>query len=560
MLYITTWALFWNVKENGKIMTIYEFFTLLGGVGLFLYGMTVMSAGLRNACGKNLQKILEGATKNKVRAVLVGIGITVLVQSSSATDIMVIGFVNSGFMSLYQAIGVIMGANIGTTITAQITAFNLSDYAPFILFAGAVLAIFVKKPILKHIGSIILGFGMLFLGIAMMKSAIAPLAKSEAFVELVSGLSQPVLTVLFGVAFTAILQSSSSATVIFQAFAMEGIISYQTCVYLVIGSAIGSVTPNLLASLTTNRDGKRTAILNLIFNIFRAVFLMILIWIVPQILDWIQMLSPNSVGRQVANTHTIFAIVAVLVMLPFSNLIVKLALKIIKPQEDEMMEKESVQLHYMTNTEDVPPAIALKLGRQEIYRMGQISLTNLKMGVKYFFDPDEDTAKKILHYEDTVNNLDKAIIAKLSDIRISDLSSNDMNQIHTLTKVVSDIERISDYAENFLKYADQLKIDNMKFSAEAESEVKEIIDLCVQNVTLALEIFANKDFGKISEVERIERIVDKKEEAAVASHVARLMNDACNPNIGVVFTDMVTDLERCSDHALKIAYSIRKKK
>lgn len=251
-------------------MSIAGIFSLLGGVGLFLFGMTMMSTGLKNACGDNLQTILEHATKNKFIAILVGLGMTMLIQSSSATDVMVIGFVNSGMMNLGQAIGVIMGANIGTTITAQITAFNLSTFTPLLLFGGAVLYLFMKNIFIKHIGSIIMGFGMLFQGITIMKAAIAPLSESQGFIDFLTTLSNPALALVFGIAFTALLQSSSSSTVIFQAFAAQGLLGYDVAVYLVIGAAIGSVTPNLLASLTSNRNGKRTAILNLLFNLIRA--------------------------------------------------------------------------------------------------------------------------------------------------------------------------------------------------------------------------------------------------------------------------------------------------
>ena len=248
-------------------MTLFEFFTLLGGVGLFLYGMSLMSQGLKLAAGNKLRSILEHATANRFVAVAVGVLVTLLVQSSSATDMMVISFVNSGLMTLAQAIGVIMGANIGTTVTAQITAFNLSDYAPFILFIGAILYLFVKKNAMKYTGSIILGFGMLFFGISVIKSAIVPLSKSAAFISFLSTLENPAIAVLFGVLFTALLQSSSSSVVIFQTFTVQGLIGYDMTVYLVIGAAIGSVTPNLLASLTTNRNGKRSAVLNLLVKL-----------------------------------------------------------------------------------------------------------------------------------------------------------------------------------------------------------------------------------------------------------------------------------------------------
>ena len=309
-------------------MQITDIFKLLGGVGLFLFGMSIMSTGLKNACGDNLQNILECATKNKVVAVFAGLLMTVLVQSSSAIDVMVIGFVNSGMMNLPQAIGVIMGANIGTTITAQITAFNLALYTPLILFAGAVMYLFFKKSIVKHIGSIIMGFGMLFAGITMIKEVVGPLSDSDEFISFISTLNNPALAVAFGVGFTALLQSSSSSIVIFQTFAVQGILTYNTAVYLVIGAAIGSVTPNLLAGLTANREGKRTAVLNLLFNLIRAILLIALINIIP-LTDWICRLSPNDVGRQIANTHTIFAVIAVLVELPFTKFIIRLAEKII---------------------------------------------------------------------------------------------------------------------------------------------------------------------------------------------------------------------------------------
>ena len=369
-------------------MTLYEFFSLLGGVGLFLYGMTIMSTGLRNACGEKLKTILEYATRNKYISVLVGIAVTLLIQSSSATDVMVIGFVNSGLMTLSQAIGVIMGANIGTTVTAQITAFNISAYAPVILFTGAVMYLFMGKPIVKHVGCVIMGFGMLFQGVSLMKTAIAPLAATPAFIALVSGLRNPMITVLFGVAFTALLQSSSSATVIFQAFAMESIIHYHTAAYLCIGAAIGSVTPNLLAGLTSSRNGKRTALLNLIFNLLRATLLMTLLAIFPGIFDFIQSLAPDNIGRQIANTHTIFAIFSVITILPFTGYIVKLTQIImpLKPEESKVVEER--KLLYINDPDKVPPSVALEQAHKEICRMGNIALANLRMAVMDFFNPD----------------------------------------------------------------------------------------------------------------------------------------------------------------------------
>ena len=537
-------------------MSVYEVFMLLGGVGLFLYGMTMMSAGLKNACGENLRIILEYATKNKLVSVVVGVAITMLIQSSSATDVMVIGFVNSGLMSLSQAIGVIMGANIGTTITAQITAFNLSTYAPLILFVGAIMYLFVKKNLVKHIGSVIMGFGMLFQGISFMKSSIAPLAETEAFVSFISTLSNPFFTVVFGILFTACLQSSSSSTVIFQAFAVEGILSYETTVYLVIGAAIGSVTPNLLASLTANRNGKRCALLNLVFNLFRAAILMVLINIFPQILEAIKSLSPDNIGRQIANTHTIFAVAAVLIMLPFTQTIVRISEKLLPIRQDESRQFEQRKLIYMTQTGSIPVAVAVSQAHHEITRMGNIALDNLRLAVECFFELDDEKAVAVEENEDTVNYLDRAIISKLVELRTLDMSAKDLNRVYRMTLVVADIERLSDHAENIIEYEAQVHSQKATLSQEALDELRHLADLSLQSVSLCLDIFAKEDFDRLQEAEDLEDLVDDTQETIVQNHVKRLMNATCNPMGGVVFTDMATDLERCSDHAINIATAL----
>ena len=537
-------------------MTAYELFTLLGGVGLFLYGMTIMSTGLRNACGEKLKTILEYATKNKIVSVLVGIAVTMLIQSSSATDVMVIGFVNSGLMNLSQAIGVILGANIGTTITAQITAFNISAYAPLILFVGAVIYLFVGKPFVKHVGCVIMGFGMLFEGVALMKSAIAPLAATPAFITLVSGLENPLITVLFGVAFTALLQSSSSATVIFQAFAMEGIINFYTAAYLCIGAAIGSVTPNLLASLTANRNGKRTALLNLFFNILRAAYLMILLAIFPGIFDLIQSLSPDNVGRQIANAHTIFAIVAVASMLPFTGYIVKLTQLILPVKPEETKTVEERKLLYMNNLGDVSPDVALNYAHKEISRMGSIALGNLRMAILSFFEQSAERVAIVEETEDTVNYLEHAILSKLVELRTPDMRPENLDHVSRMTLTVSDMERLSDHAENIVEYGSLLRSGKAKLSPEASRELRTMCELTLESVELCLNIFESRDFSRLSEAEALEEDVDRARERLVQNHVERLMDSACDPKGGVLFCDMVTDLERCSDHAINIAASL----
>ena len=534
-------------------MTIYEFFSLLGGVGLFLYGMTIMSTGLKNACGEKLRTILEYATKNKMISVLVGVAVTMLIQSSSATDVMVIGFVNSGLMNLSQAIGVIMGANIGTTITAQITAFNISAYAPLILFTGAIMYLFFKKNMVKYIGSIIMGFGMLFQGVSLMKTAIAPLSQMPAFVAFVSSLENPLVTVLFGVAFTALLQSSSSSTVIFQAFAMENLITYPTAVYLCIGAAIGSVTPNLLASLTTNRNGKRTALLNLLFNLARAVLLMTLLAIFPGIMDFIQSLSPDNVGRQIANTHTIFAIISVVAMLPFTEYIVKLTQIILplKPEENRVVEER--KLLYMNEMADMAPAAALEQAKKEIVRMGKIAQDNLRLAVKCFFDPSDDLAETVEETEDTVNFLEHAILTKLVELRTPDMHQQDLDMVYRMTLTVSDMERLSDHAENIVEYAAQIHSGKAELTPDAMKELRNMAELSLRSVDLCLKIFESGEHSRLPEAEELEDQVDQAREELIQHHITRLMDSECDPRGGVVFDDMVNDLERCSDHAINIA-------
>lgn len=541
-------------------MTIYNIFALLGGVGLFLYGMSTMSAGLKNAAGDQLRVILEHATSNRFIAFLVGIAMTVLIQSSSATDMMVIGFVNSGLMSLSQAIGVIMGANIGTTITAQITAFNLSAFAPIILFIGIIMYIFFKKNLLKNIGSIIMGFGMLFFGISVIGEAIEPLAESEKFVSILSTLSNPALAVLFGIAFTAILQSSSSATVIFQTFAMQGLLSYEMTVYLVIGAAIGAVTPNILASLTTNRNGKRVALMNLLVNIFRAALLIILINIFPQILTFIQNLSPGNIQRQVANTHTIFAIFSMLVELPFAAYIVKLSQKIIPVKPEEKKKLEGRKLQYMTSSADsLPPAVALSQARLEIARMGHIARENLGNAVNCFFNLDDVMAADVEEVEDTVNYLTHEITARLGLLRSLDMSEKERMKVSQMTLVVSDMERLSDHAENIVEYEAQIKSRKAKLSNAAIRELKELSEASLASVDLCIDIFEHQSFEKIPEAYELEARVDELQSEIIQNHVSRLMKNQCEPMGGVIFSDMSIDLERCSDHAINIATALAEK-
>ena len=547
-----------NVIENGGYgMTIWELLSMTGGVGLFLYGMTVMSTGLKQAAGDHLRAILERVTTNRVMAVVIGIVVTMLIQSSSATDMMVIGFVNSGIMNLFQAIGVIMGANIGTTITAQITAFNLTAFAPLILFIGAVAALFMKKPLIRHIGSVVLGFGMLFVGIGMIKTSIGSLSDSPKFIALLGALDHPAAAVLFGIAFTALLQSSSSSIVIFQAFAVEGLLSYHTCVYLVIGAAVGSVTPNLLASLTTDRNGKRTALLNLFFNLLRAALLCLVIGVFPGVLTAIQRLSPGNVARQVANTHTLFALFAVAVLLPFSNRIVALSMRALPMLPSEQQQMEEQKLVYLVNAEKNVPVVAMRQAMLEINRMGALARGNLSDALGYFFNPEyNELFDKVESTEATVDFLNHAIEDKLVALRTLQLSDRDVFRLSRMVLVVSNFERISDHAENIIEFGARMKAAKVSLSEAAVEELRIMGNAVLETIDVAMQVFEKERFDLLGQVEALEQRVDDMRDEFIQNHIDRLMVDGCDPLAGVIFTDMCTDLERCSDQGINIATAL----
>ena len=536
-------------------MTLAEILSLLGGVGLFLFGMSIMSTGLKNSCGDNLHVIWEKATTNKFVAVIVGIAMTVLVQSSSATDVMVIGFVNSGMMALSQAIGVILGANIGTTITAQITAFNIATFTPFILFIGAVMYLFMKRDIVKHLGSFFMGFGMLFQGITIMKASIAPLANSVMFKNFLAGLTNPFVALVFGIAFTALLQSSSSATVIFQTFVVQGILDYDVAVYLIIGAAIGSVTPNLLASLTANRNGKRSAILNLLFNVIRAIVIVVIINVTP-LLTWIQSTSSDP-ARQIANTHTIFAILAVCIIFPFTDYIIKLTYMFIPKLPEETRAAEDRQLVFMTQVNNVPPNMAIHQAQLEAARMGAIAAENFEKAIDCFFDYSPEKVEDVEQREETVNILNHAIQDAMVKLQTLNLTPAMLRRISAITIAVTDIERISDHAENIIEYATRMKNKKTKLSKKAAKELKEMADNSMEEVELAIDIFTSENYENLDKIEKLEKKVDKQEKQLINHHIERLMENKCEPVAGVIFSDMVTDLERCADHAINIAYALK---
>lgn len=536
-------------------LDLFGIFKMLGGVGMFLYGMGIMSDGLKAVAGDNMRIILEKTTKNRILGTLVGFLVTALIQSSSATTVMVIGFVGAGMMSLLQAIGVIMGANIGTTVTAQIVALDLGSVAPIILFLGVIMVTFLGKPLVRNIGKIILGFGLLFTGISTMSAAISPLKENEAFTGMLLTLDNPFIAIMFGILFTAIVQSSSSSIGIVQAFAAQGLITFRMGAYFAVGAAIGACVPAFLAALSANRDGKRVAIMDLLFNCFRAVLIGALLSIFPQLFTLIERLSPGDVARQIANAHTLFAITAVIVQLPLAQLLVKLSVKILPLREDELQKNER-KLVYLTQLDRIPAAVALSQARREIVRMGRITEKNLRRSVDVFFTYDEKRISAVFQEEEVINWLAREITGGLVTLRAMDLTLREQNLLGQMLLVVADIERIGDHAENIAEYAQRLYNQKVTLSPAAVEELQQLAAASIQSIDKSIQVYEDNAFDQLKAVQDLEDEIDEMKDEAMDAHVRRFMDQVCQPVGGVIFTDMVTDLERCSDHAVNIAYAI----
>ncbi|MCR5537658.1 MAG: Na/Pi cotransporter family protein [Lachnospiraceae bacterium] len=534
-------------------MTYVEIFLLAGGLGLFLFGMNIMGSGLKSLAGEQLQNILERATRKPILGVALGTGATALVQSSGATVIMTIGFVSSGMMTLEQSVGVIMGANIGTTITGQIIAFHLTDFAPLILLIGAVLFLFIKNDRVHSVAQIILGFGMLFVGVKLMGDAVEPLRSSAAVIEVLDHLANPWLAMLIGLIVTSILQSSSSSVGIIQIFAMQGLLDVRMAVFMVVGTSIGAVVPELLASLSSSRNGKRAALAALVFNIFRTILCAAVLLIFPQILDLITA-SSMSAARQIAVMHTVMAIVSVLVLLPFSRGIAAITRRIL-PITDKEMRSAQKKLVYITNL-DVPVSMKLAQARLEMMRMAHMAVDNLKLSIEAFFDRDAEKAEAVKDTEEVVDYLCHHITSALVSVRTESLSEQQLNQLGGMLRCASDFERVSDLAENIAEYTEDIIAHNYSFSSMGQNDMHKLCEKAVRAVDLSIEIYENHRLELVPESNALEEEIDALNQQCVENHISRVMKGVCNPRSGVVFAEMASDLERAADHAHNVVKAV----
>lgn len=528
--------------------------SLAGGLGLFLFGMKLMSEGLENAAGAKMKSILEVMTKNRFIGVVVGAIFTAIIQSSSAATVMVVSFVNAGLMTLTQAAGVIMGANIGTTITSQLVAFDLAGVAPVFLFVGVIMVMFFKKPMVRKIGEVVLGFGVLFMGLSMMSDTMGSLKDSPQIVDTLSSLSNPLLAVLVGTVITAIIQSSSVTVSILLLMASQGLLGLPICFYTILGCNIGACMSALLASLSGKKDAKRAALIHFSFNVFGTILIAVILALgMDYVESGILYISGGNIGRSVANAHTLFKIFQVIVLFPFAEGLVKLV-KIIVPGEDVHTEK--MELKYIGKHGVFSPSTAVMETVQEIEAMGALAMQNLQDAVDGFFDHDPEKIKNVYAVEKRLDFLSKEITDYLVKINQQDIPISDSVRIGGLFHVVNDIERIGDHAENIADAAVSFMDGSLEFTKKGTKEFLEMYEKVKSILSMSMDMFVTGSRENLEQILVLENEIDEMERALQKSHVRRLSKGKCSAEVGIVFTDMVTGLERVADHATNIAFSI----
>ena len=532
-------------------------FLLLGGLGLFLFGMQMMSDGLEKAAGSRMRGILEFFTKNRFIGMVVGVLFTAVVQSSSATTVMVVSFVNSGLMNLYQASGVILGANIGTTITGQLIAFNLSEVAPLFVITGVVMYLFCKKINVKRIGAVILGFGILFMGLSTMGDAMSSLQQSPQVMNMIQSLTNPLMAILVGFVITSILQSSSATVGIVILMAKQGLLQFAICPFLILGCNMGSCMSALLASISGKKEAKRAAWIHFLVNIIGSTFIFIILMFgLTPITNVIMEFSGNNPARAVANAHTIIKIIEVILLFPFMNWVVKATYKIVRGKDASV--EDEFELLYIGQDKMMTASTATFNAVREIEHMAQVANTNLKLGMEVLCRPDEEKIEDIYHREKYINFMNHKITDYLVKASEMELPLADGQFIGGLFHVVNDIERIGDHAENMADSSKVMMSDNIEMSEKAKEQLTGMMDMVEKILDFSMEMFANRDQEHLQEILDLEDAIDEKERKLQSSHVKRLTKNECTPRAGMIFSDTVSGLERVADHATNIAFSILK--
>ena len=527
---------------------------IMGGLGLFLYGMNLMGDGLQKSAGSKLKRIIELLTSNVIMGVLVGMVVTMVIQSSSATTVMVVGFVNAGIMSLTQAIGVIMGANIGTTITAQLVSLDVDFLAPVALGIGIVIYMFSNKPKHKNIAEILIGFGILFTGMDFMKEAVKPLAGYQGFTDMLLSFGHhPILGVLMGFAITAIVQSSSASMGMLIALASQGLIPITAALPILYGENIGTCVTSLISSIGASRNARRAAIMHLTFNVLGSMIFMFILS--KPIVAIVTAIDPTDAARQIANAHTLFNILNVIVLLPFNKLIVKLALKLVPETKSEQDDDDKV-VKYIDDRMIETPSIALANIVKETLRMGEKSKESLNAAMDGIVDKSKEKIELSFKREKLINELQKSILNYLLKLSKASLNEDSRETVDALFNTVNDIERIGDHAENIAELAKDIVDLEISFSDVGIGELKDMYNKVVSTYTYALEAMRTSNVELACKVIKMEEQVDMMEKSCRANHMNRLNSSLCSIESGVIYLDIISNLERVSDHAVNIAQQV----
>lgn len=537
-------------------MTFENILALLGGLALFLYGMHMMSAGLEAAAGDRMKMILEKLTSNRFLGVMVGAAITAVIQSSSATTVMVVGFVNSQLMTLNQAVWIIMGANIGTTITGQLIALDASKIAPLVAIIGVVLVTFVKNKKVNAIGEIMAGLGVLFIGMDMMKNAMVPLQDSPAFINALTTISNPVLAIIVGAGFTALIQSSSASVGILQALALSGLIGLDSAIYIIFGQNIGTCITAVLASLGANRNAKRTTIIHLSFNIIGTIIFFAVVHMIPFV-DWMKEIT-NNPAAQIANTHTVFNITTTLLLLPFGTQLAKLAQKIMPIKKEELMmgKEEVIPLTFVDPDNIGTITIAISSLRKEAMAMLKLAEVNLSESIQAITGKEYDI-DNIRKREKRIDYINYEITNYMTQVSSLSMNEKESTTCNALFKCYADIERIGDHAINIIQYANS-ETNGLDDVTPIREELSTLHDLLMKSFSLLFTYQMDSENDCYEKIERIEDRIDELTESYRQLQINRLTDNIVDAKDCVIYSEILTDIERVSDHLMNIIQECRR--
>ncbi|WP_175428270.1 Na/Pi cotransporter family protein [Bacillus solimangrovi] len=529
-------------------------FEFVGGLGIFLFGIKYMGEGLQKSAGDKLRDILDKFTTNPVMGVLAGAIVTVLIQSSSGTTVLTVGLVSAGFMTLRQAIGVIMGANIGTTVTAFIIGIEIKEYALPILAAGAVLLFFFKNKKVHYIGQVLFGFGGLFYGLSLMSSGMKPLRSLEAFQELTVSMSDnPLLGVVIGTAFTVIVQSSSATIGILQELFGQGAINLQASLPVLFGDNIGTTITAVLASIGASVAARRAALTHVIFNLIGTTIFLVILRFYTVFIDWIRIEWDLNPQMTIAFAHGIFNTTNTLIQLPFVALLAALVTKLI-PGKDTTVEFKAKHLDPIFIQQS--PSLALDQAKEEVLRMGEFAVKGLEESRLYMQTKQQKHAELVFQYEDAINNLDRKITDYLIDLSASELSDADSEKHSMLMDTVRDIERIGDHFENIVELIEYQLSNKVKMTDSAMQDLSEMSELTISTLKEAIQALQNHDKAAARSTVEKEDKIDKMERSLRKKHILRVNEGQCSGQEGMVFVDIVSNLERVGDHAVNIAEAV----